>query len=177
MVCMYARYAKRLFTKQAIEKWFDRITNDWERAFSKEELKTGRLLYRRGDIREVELTETDAIVHCKIEKQESYAMIDWKNGSFEVRASPSKRSFGRAIAVAGFYEIEELVIDEASPSPEIFDAEPEEEDYYYEPAGFQVPREPRIESEPKKVLKPAKAEPVLPIEPEIVKHRFSFCRL
>ena len=27
---MYARFAKRLFTKQAIEKWFERLTRDWE---------------------------------------------------------------------------------------------------------------------------------------------------
>jgi superfamily II DNA or RNA helicase len=126
---MYTRYANRLFTRQAIEKWFDRLTHDWEREFSSEEIKAGRLLYRRGDVREVELTEEDAIIHCKIEKKESYAMIDWKNGTFEVRSSTMQRPFGRAIAVAGFYEIEELVVDEAAPSVEFFENElPEEKE-------------------------------------------------
>lgn len=123
---MYARYAKRLFTRQAIEKWFDRLTQDWERQFSEEEIQAGRLLYRRGEIREVELTEEDAIIHCKFDKKESYAMIDWKNGNFEVRSSTMKRPFGRAIAVAGFYEIEEIVVEEAAPATEIFGREPVE---------------------------------------------------
>jgi superfamily II DNA or RNA helicase len=118
---MYARYAKRLFTKQAIEKWFDRLTQDWERAFTKEEIHAGRLMYRRGEIREVELSDDDAVVHCKLDKKESYAMIDWKNGKFEIRSSSMHRSFGRAIAVAGFYEIEEIVVDEAAPSPVVFE--------------------------------------------------------
>lgn len=117
---MYARYAKRLFTQQAIEKWFDRLTSDWERVFTKEEIQAGRLMYRRGEIREVELTEDDAVVHCKLGKKESYAMIDWKNGKFEIRSSSMQTSFGRAIAVAGFYEIEEIVVDEAAPSPQVF---------------------------------------------------------
>ena len=117
---MYARYAKRLFTKQAIEKWFDRLTQDWERKFSEEEVEAGRRLYRSGEIREVEITEDDAIIHCKFDKKETYSMIDWKNGTFEVRSSTNHRPFGRAIAVAGFYEIEEIVVDEAAPSYQTF---------------------------------------------------------
>ncbi|MCB1124301.1 MAG: hypothetical protein KJT03_22305 [Verrucomicrobiae bacterium] len=62
-VCMYARFAKRLFTKQAIEKWFERLTRDWESKFTQDEIRAGRLLYRRGDVRELELTEDDAIIH------------------------------------------------------------------------------------------------------------------
>ncbi|MDB2499881.1 DEAD/DEAH box helicase [bacterium] len=147
---MYARYANRLFTKQAIESWFDRITGDWEQAFSKEELKAGRLLYRRGEIREVELTETDAIVHCKIEKQESYAMIDWKNGTFEVRASTKERPFGRAIAVAGFYEIEELVIEEAAPSPQIFKPKTKEEE---EAEKTKLESQPEAEKKPERIAR------------------------
>lgn len=144
---MYARYANHLFTKQAIEKWFDRITGDWEREFTKEELKAGRLLYRRGEIREVEITETDAIVHCKIEKQESYAMIDWKNGAFEVRASTTQRPFGRAIAVAGFYEIEELVVEEAAPSPQFFKPKPEKEEEPKKPEP-EVAKKPEVPARP-----------------------------
>jgi superfamily II DNA or RNA helicase len=123
---MYARYAKRLFTRQAIEKWFDRLTKDWEREFSKDEIEVGRSIYRRGEVREVEITEDDAIIHCKFDKKESYAMIDWKNSRFEVRSSTMQRPLGRAIAVAGFYEIEELVAEEAAPSSEISENESHE---------------------------------------------------
>ena len=125
---MYSRYAKRLFTKQAIEKWFDRLTKDWESEFARDEIEAGRLLYRRGEVREVELSEEDAIIHCKFDKKESYAMIDWKNGSFEVRSSSLQRPFGRAIAVAGFYEIEEMVVEEAAPVPGFFHEELEEKE-------------------------------------------------
>ena len=125
---MYTRYAKRLFTRQAIEKWFDRLTTNWEGQFSEEEIQAGRLLYRRGEIREVELSEEDAIIHCKFDKKESYAMIDWKNGTFEIRSSSLQRPLGRAIAVAGFYEIEEIVVEEAAPIPEFLDSDEEPPD-------------------------------------------------
>ncbi|MCZ6672843.1 MAG: hypothetical protein O7C75_07885, partial [Verrucomicrobia bacterium] len=121
---MYSRFARRLFTRQAIEKWFDRLTQEWEREFSEEEIQAGRLLYRRGEVREVEITEEDAIIYCKFDKKESYAMIDWKNGSFEVRSSSMQRPLGRAIAVAGFYEIEEMVVEEAAAALELFEEEP-----------------------------------------------------
>ncbi|MDA0347016.1 MAG: DEAD/DEAH box helicase [Verrucomicrobia bacterium] len=148
---MYARYAKRLFTRQAIEKWFDRLTQDWERAFSKEEIEAGRRLYRSGEIREVELTEEDAIIHCKFDKKESYAMIDWKNGTFEVRSSSNHRPFGRAIAVAGFYEIEEIVVEEAAPSYQVFKkkVQPVEGD---EPELIEVIKPPSKPVEPTRVL-------------------------
>lgn len=141
---MYARYAKRLFTRQAIEKWFERLTRDWEGEFSRDEIRAGRHLYRRGDVREVELTEDDAIIHCKFDKKEAYAMIDWKNGSFEVRSSSIKRTFGRAMAVAGFYEIEELVAEEAMPFTEIFEEKPPETGGKGEMEGREdpVPKEP-----------------------------------
>ncbi|MBH52977.1 MAG: serine/threonine protein kinase [Opitutaceae bacterium] len=125
---MYSRYAKRLFTKQAIEKWFERLTKDWENAFSEEEIEAGRLLYRRGEVREVELSEQDAIIHCKFDKKESYAMIDWKNGAFEVRSSSMRKPLGRAIAVAGFYEIEEMVVEEVAPVSDFYRDESDEEE-------------------------------------------------
>jgi len=118
---MYARFAKRLFTQKAIESWFDHLTAEWEGRFTREELEAGRLLYRRGEIREVELSEKDAIIHCKFDKKECYALIDWETGRMSVRASTLKRSLGRAIAVAGMYEIEEMVVEEVAPAPEFLE--------------------------------------------------------
>lgn len=123
---MYARFAKRLFTHKAIECWFDRLTAEWENHFTREELEAGRLLYRRGEIREVELSEMDAIIHCKFDKKECYALVDWESGRMSVRASTLKKSLGRAIAVAGMYEIEEMVIEEVAPIPDFLDQQEEE---------------------------------------------------
>ena len=86
--------------------------------------KPAVLLYRRGQIREVELAQEDAIIHCKLKQKECYALIDWRNGEFEVRSSSLKRFLGRAIAVAGFYEIEEIVAEEISPVPDFLEADP-----------------------------------------------------
>ncbi len=65
----------------------------------------------------MELTETDAIIHGRMDERESYVVLEWPNGKLHVRASTSGEDEGRALAVAGLYEIEELVAEEASPLP------------------------------------------------------------
>ncbi len=130
---MYVRYATKKFTQRSIEKWFERLTVDWESLFTAKELKLGRVLYRRGEVRELELGEDDAIVQCKWGKKETYSMIDWRNGKFEFRSSTMDRELGKAIAVAGFYEIEEMVIEEASPLPEFLKNMPREKEETFEP--------------------------------------------
>ncbi len=74
-------------------------------------------MYRDGEVRELELTAGDAIIHRRIDKRDEYAVIEWSNGELSVRSSSTDLDVARALAVAGLHEIEELVADEISPLP------------------------------------------------------------
>ncbi len=111
------RTPKRIYTQKALEAWFERLSSDWETHFSLQVLKSARQIYRQGEIRELELSAIDAIIHCRREKTDFYSMIEWENGQPSVRASMENRHFGHCLAAAGLYEIEELVGDEISPVP------------------------------------------------------------
>ncbi len=131
---MLYRSPKRIYTNSALEFWFERLSSNWEKYFSPEELSNGRSIYRSGEIREVELNNGDAIIHYKLHQNEYYALIDWGKDQFEIRYSTEDRILGKSLAAAGFYEIEELVADEISPVPsfekitdEIKEEHPEEE--------------------------------------------------
>jgi len=109
---------KRIYTPQSLEAWFGKLERDWSEYFSVNQLEQGRRIYRDSEIREVELTVADAIIHRKVDKKEEYAVIDWGVGGFSVRSSSTDAELSRAIAVAGLHEIEELVADEISPLPD-----------------------------------------------------------
>jgi len=111
------RTPKRVYSYPALESWFDRLEGDWESHFSPLALEQGRSWYRQGEVREIELSAADAIIHGKFDKQEIYALVEWKEGVPTVRASVENRHLGQALAAAGLYEIEELVADEISPLP------------------------------------------------------------
>ncbi len=110
---------KRIYTPQSIEAWFARLEDDWERHFSAAQLEAGRQLYVEGEVRELELSDHDAIVHRRVDKHDQYAVIEWAGGgSPTVRSSTTDRELAHALAIAGLHEIEELVADEVSPLPE-----------------------------------------------------------
>jgi SNF2 family DNA or RNA helicase len=108
---------KRVYTPHSLEYWFDMLANDWAETFSETQLLEGRRIYRDGEVRELELTDRDAIIHRRIEKKDEYAVIEWSGGILSVRSSTTDREIAHALAVAGLHEIEELVADEISPLP------------------------------------------------------------
>lgn len=112
---MLYRSPKRIYTNSALEFWFGRLSSSWEEYFLCEELSNGRSIYRSGKIREVELNIGNAIVHYKLNQNEYYVLIDWERDQFGIRYSTEDSFLGKALAVAGFYEIEELVADEIPP--------------------------------------------------------------
>ncbi|GAB1489288.1 hypothetical protein MASR2M8_17410 [Opitutaceae bacterium] len=114
---MQSHGPKRVYTPQSLESWFGRLENDWAAHFSLPQLDEGRRMYRDGEVRELELTAGDAIIHRRIEKRDEYAVIEWTNGELSVRSSSTDLDVARALAVAGLHEIEELVADEISPLP------------------------------------------------------------
>ncbi len=115
---MQSHGPKRVYTPQSLEFWFDRLADDWAEAFTSQQLEEGRRIYRDGEVRELELTAKDAIIHRRIEKKDEYAVIEWSAEGLAVRSSTTDRDLAHALAVAGLHEIEELVADEISPLPD-----------------------------------------------------------
>src|SRR3954470_19788410 len=103
---------KRIYTPQSLEFWFARMEVEWEEQFDATHVELGHNMYRDGEIREVELGATDAIIHRKVEKKEEYAVIEWDGDQIKVRSSSTDSKLANAIAVAGLHEIEELLVDE-----------------------------------------------------------------
>ena len=114
---MQSHGPKRVYTPNSLEFWFERLENDWSGAFTETQLEQGRAIYRDGEVRELELTDKDAIVHRRIDKKDEYAVIEWTAEGLTVRSSSTDAEIARALAVAGLHEIEELVADEISPLP------------------------------------------------------------
>lgn len=115
---MDPRSAKRNYSGSALEAWFRRVGSPWEGQFAGAVLEEGRRLYRERQVRELELTDDLVIVHTKVDRQPVYALVEWRDGHLEVRSSVADRRLGEVLAVAGLYEVEELVADEVSPLPE-----------------------------------------------------------
>ena len=103
---------KRVYTQDSLEFWFGKLELEWDGYFSAEHLEAGRELYRTGGIREVGLTATDAIIHCRVDKKDEYSVLEWGPGGLVVRSSSANELLAQTIAVAGLHEIEELVADE-----------------------------------------------------------------
>ncbi|HWA87239.1 MAG TPA: DEAD/DEAH box helicase [Opitutus sp.] len=114
---MQSHGPKRVYTPQSLEFWFGRLENDWAETFSADQLEEGRRIYVNGEVRELELTATDAIIHRRVEKKDEYAVIEWGPQGLAVRSSSTDQNVAHALAVAGLHEIEELVADEISPLP------------------------------------------------------------
>jgi superfamily II DNA or RNA helicase len=117
--------SKRAYTTKALEFWFERLQQDWEPHFTQEELEQGREIYREGEIRSVELTETEAIFTRRLEKSEDYAVVEWAGDTPSVRFSRKDAPLGRAVGVAGMLELEELIADELVAITPAQDAAPE----------------------------------------------------
>ena len=114
---MQSHGPKRVYTPKSLEFWFNKLSDEWESNFSETHLEVGHRLYRDGDVRELELTDSDAIVHHRVEKRDEYAVIEWEGDKMSVRSSSTDPEVARSLAVAGLHEIEELVADEISPLP------------------------------------------------------------
>ena len=114
---MQSHGPKRVYTPGSLEFWFSKLEGDWAPAFTADQLDRGRQIYVEGQVRELELTDHDAIVHRRVEKRDEYAVIEWTDQGISVRSSSTDPEVAQALAVAGLHEIEELVADEISPLP------------------------------------------------------------
>ncbi len=112
--------ANHAYSPRALEYWFSKAVIDWEPFFSTEELTLGRSLYRKNAISHIEITNAQAIFSTKKDRIITYSIVEWlENGGLSLRASTTDTVISRPIAVAGLYELEELIADEISPINEI----------------------------------------------------------
>ncbi|MBL9201813.1 MAG: DEAD/DEAH box helicase [Opitutaceae bacterium] len=114
---MQSHGPKRVYTPHSLEFWFGQLETDWAGAFTASQLEQGQKIYVESQVRELELTDKDAIVHRRVDKRDEYAVIEWTEGRISVRSSSTDHELAHALAVAGLHEIEELVADEISPLP------------------------------------------------------------
>lgn len=115
---MPTRAYSRIYNPVALEAWFENVGYEWEAKFDAAALRRGREFYRDGVISGVELTHDEAIVHCTFARKDTcYAVIEWTKKGPVVRSSTEDNALGHAVAVAGLYEIEELIADEIAPLP------------------------------------------------------------
>jgi superfamily II DNA or RNA helicase len=112
---MQKHAAKRIYSSQSLEFWFEKLGSDWSDTFTANQLKHGRRIYRDSEVRELEITVRDAIIHRRVGKRDEYTVIEWENGVLRIRSSTTDTEIARALAIAGLHEIEELLSDELPP--------------------------------------------------------------
>lgn len=120
------RIPQRSYRPQSLEKWFERLGTDWESRFTEAELNWGRRFYREADVRSTELLDDSAIVHFKRGREPLYVIIDAEEQQLNFRESHPGFAPGRALAVAGLYEVEEFIADEIPAIAPEFAKEAEE---------------------------------------------------
>ena len=102
----------RTFTREAVEAWLFRLSgNDWEQFIDKNNLKQGRIFYKEGALSSLDIEVNQIIVTQKVNREETYSVVEWNEHKPEIRTSCLDDNVGTALATAGLYEIEELVAE------------------------------------------------------------------
>ena len=102
----------RTFTREAGEAWLFRLSgNDWEQFIDKNNLKQGRIFYKEGALSSLDIEANQIIVTQKVNREETYSVVEWNEHKPEIRTSCLDDNVGTALATAGLYEIEELVAE------------------------------------------------------------------
>ena len=115
---MISNGPSRTFTQDAVEAWFKRLcSTDWETFFSPEQLKRAQQFYREGYLSTIDIQESQAVITRKINRDETYSVVEWDGKGPEIRTSMEEEEEGIAIATAGLYEIEELISELQEDNP------------------------------------------------------------
>ncbi|WP_309401083.1 DEAD/DEAH box helicase [Cerasicoccus maritimus] len=151
---MNHRISQRVYSDAALDHWLSRLMDAWEQNFNADAIDAGRRLYRKGCIRQVELSAEDAIVHLRLDDaSDVYVVLDWEKDKVQARSSIEDRELREIIAVAALYEIEELVAEEVGALP------PEEKSKAPTAEAETVEESSAVELQPKP-KRPATAKPV-----------------
>lgn len=109
---MDPRASKRTYTVQGLDYWFSKLEENWEDKFSHPEIRWGRQIYQRSQVRAVDFRSGTATFSCETEEEDGYAVVDWNGTGLQVRYSVEEEQLGRSMAVAGLYELEEVLAEE-----------------------------------------------------------------
>jgi hypothetical protein len=80
-------------------------------------LKSAQKYYREGYLSTLDIQENQAIVTKKINREETYSVVEWNGKGPEIRTSLDDEETGVALATAGLYEIEELISELQEDDP------------------------------------------------------------
>ena len=126
---MISNGPSRTFTREAVEAWLTRLSvADWEKNIPIIQLREGRKFYREGKLSTIDLQTGQAIVTQKINREETYSVIEWNDQKPEIRTSVEDENFGVVLATAGLYEIEELIAEIYEDDPLLDEVLPDEEE-------------------------------------------------
>ena len=117
---MISNGPSRSFTQESLELWFHKLSEyDWENQFSQETLNAGRTFYRKGKINGLDISREQIILSRKVNREEVYSVMEWRGEKLDFRTSLDDEKMGRTIAVAGLYELEELIAEIHEKDPMI----------------------------------------------------------
>ena len=86
---MISNGPSRTFTRDAVEAWLVRLsTCDWEKHIPESQLKLARNYYRDGYLSTLDLQENQAIVTKKINREETYSVVEWSQTTLQKSAHP-----------------------------------------------------------------------------------------
>ena len=88
--------------------------SDWEKFIDKENLHRGRSYYRDGAISTIDVQSGQIIVTQKINRVETYSVIEWENKSQKLEHHHMTKVLNLG---AGLYKIEELVAEVHDEDP------------------------------------------------------------
>jgi len=115
---MISNGPSRTFTQEAVLAWLGRLcSSEWEKFFSKKQLNQAQKFYREGYLSTVDIQENQAIITKKINREETYSVVEWNRKGPEIRTSLDDEETGIALATAGLYEIEELISELQADNP------------------------------------------------------------
>lgn len=117
---------KRVYNTEELDVWQDKFSCGWQSFFTKPELSLGGDIHRNGEIREIEIHESDFIVSARFDQEDCYTTVDWLDGKFKVRGSIEDKLLVRSLAVAGMHEIQLLINERKEGSIE--DSQPKEKE-------------------------------------------------
>ena len=109
---MISNGPSRTFTREAVEAWLLKLSEcDWEKNIPEVLLNKARQYYREGQLTAIDLQSDQAIMVKKVNREESYSVLEWKENAPIIRTSLEDEDFGTVLATAGLYEIEELIAE------------------------------------------------------------------
>ena len=115
---MISNGPSRTFTREAVEAWLHRLSLcDWEKSIDRNLLNKAQTYYRKGLLSALDIQSEQAIITQKVNREETYSVVEWKNGKPEIRTSLDDENLGFVLGTAGLYEIEELIAEIQDEDP------------------------------------------------------------